>query len=45
MRHIISMLPAIIAALVMLAVFDSAARSDEQALPHPVLQPDGMLLE
>jgi len=31
MRFIISMRAAIIAALVMLAVFDSAARSDEQA--------------
>ena len=31
MRRIISMPAAIIAALVMLAVFDSAARSDEQA--------------
>jgi hypothetical protein len=31
MRHIISMPAAIIAALIMLAVFDSAARSDEQA--------------
>jgi hypothetical protein len=31
MRHIISMPAAIIAALIMLDVFDSAARSDEQA--------------
>jgi hypothetical protein len=45
MRRVISMPVAIIAALVVLAGFDSAARSDEQALPHPVLQPDGMLLE
>ena len=31
MRRIVSMPAAIIATLVMLAVFDSAARSDEQA--------------
>jgi hypothetical protein len=31
MRRIVSMLAAIITALIMLAVFDSAARSDEQA--------------
>jgi hypothetical protein len=45
MRCVISMPAAIIATLVMLAGFDSAARPDEQALPHPALQPDGMLLE